>query len=198
LVSLRYLCTDVNIYQAPEASFDVVIFNRVLHHMSDLHQTMATVRRLLKPEGRIICQDYAYDRFDERTACWLYQMQRLLFLSGHYNIDPAPLPDEDASLEAIRSAWLQRGSEHRLNRYEETMSTLRSTFHEHAFTWVPYLFVYIGNSICHTTPEQERDLLTFLKHMEQYLIDHEAIQAVGFRYVGSIMHPRGVPPSLGG
>src|SRR5947209_3693975 len=60
--SLRYLCTDINTWQAPESSFDVVIFNRALHHLDDLHQTMATVKRLLKPGGRIICQDYAYDR----------------------------------------------------------------------------------------------------------------------------------------
>ena len=30
----------------------------------------------------------------------------------------------------------------------------------------------------------DRKLLTFLKRMEQYLIDHEALQAVGFRFVG--------------
>ena len=35
-------------------------------------------------------------------------------------------------------------------------------------------------------PEQERELLTFLKRMEQYLIDHVAINAVGFRFVGSV------------
>jgi SAM-dependent methyltransferase len=183
---LCYLCTDVNTYQAADSSFDAVIFNRALHHMHDLYQTMATVKRLLKPKGRIICQDYAYDRFDTKTASWLYQMQRLLFLSGHYNIDPATLTDEAASMEAMRTAWLQRGFEHHLNRYEEMLSALRSAFHEHFFAWVPYLFVYIGNGIRHATPEQERDLLTFLKRMEQYLIDHEAIQAVGFRYVGGL------------
>ena len=54
------------------------------------------------------------------------------------------------------------------------------------FAWVPYLFVYIGNGIRRATPEQERELLTFLKHMEQYLIEHRALQAVGFRFVGSV------------
>jgi ubiquinone/menaquinone biosynthesis C-methylase UbiE len=183
---LHYLCTDVNTWQAPDASFDAVIFNRVLHHLSELEQTMAKVKRLLKQGGRIICQDYAYHQFDERTACWLYQMQRLLFLSGHYDTDPATRSDEAASLEALREAWLQRGSEHHLNRYEEMMSALRATFHEHYFVWVPYLFVYIGNGIRHATSEQEREFLTFLKRMEQYLIDHGALQAVGFRYVGDI------------
>jgi hypothetical protein len=66
------------------------------------------------------------------------------------------------------------------------MSVLHGAFHERLFAWVPYLFVYIGNGIRQVAPEQERELLTFLKRMEQYLIEHEAIQAVGFRFVGSI------------
>jgi 2-polyprenyl-3-methyl-5-hydroxy-6-metoxy-1,4-benzoquinol methylase len=151
--SLRYLCADVNTWQAPEASFDCVIFNRTLHHLSALQQTMAQVQRLLKQGGKIICQDYAYDHFTEQTACWLYQMQRLLFLSGRYDADPAMLPDETASIEALRTA---------------------------------YLFVYIGNGIRRAAPGQERELLTFLKRMEQYLIDHKAMQAVGFRFVGPV------------
>jgi len=184
--SLRYLCTDLNTWQAPEACFDCVIFNRSLQHISALQQTMAKLQRLLKHGGRIICQDYAYDRLDERTACWLYQMQRLLLLSGRYEADPATLPEESASIEALRTAWLTCASEHHLNRYEEMISALHGTCHEHFFAWAPYLFVYLGNRIRHAAPEQEREMLTFLKGMEQYLIDHRAIQAVGFRFVGSV------------
>jgi ubiquinone/menaquinone biosynthesis C-methylase UbiE len=184
--SLRYICTDVNTWSAPDASFDAVIFNRSLHHLSELERTIAKVKRLLKPGGRIICQDYAYDRFNEPTTCWLYQMQRLLFLSGRYVADPATLADEAESIRALRTAWLQRGSEHSLNRYEEMTSALQSVFHEQYVAWVPYLFVYIGNGIRHIPPEQERELLTFLKRMEHYLIEHGAIQAVAFRYVGNV------------
>jgi ubiquinone/menaquinone biosynthesis C-methylase UbiE len=177
---------QVTFRQAPEAPFDAVIFTRALHHMSDLQQTIVTVKQLLKPEGRIICQDYTSNRFDHKMASWLYQMQRLLFLRGHYDTDPATLPDEAASIEAVRTAWLQRGCQHHLNRYAEMMSALSSAFHEHSFAPVPYLFVSIGNGMRHTTPEQERDLLTFLKHMEQDLIEHGDIQGVGFRCVGSV------------
>src|SRR5436190_9015660 len=142
---------------------------------------MAQVQRLLKHGGKVICQDYAFDRFDERTAGFLYQMQRVLFLSGRYDADPATLSDDAASIEALRTAWLIRAAEHHLNRYEEMMSALHGMFHERLFAWVPYLFVYIGNGIRQVAPEQERELLTFLKRMEHYLIEHEAIQAVGFR-----------------
>jgi ubiquinone/menaquinone biosynthesis C-methylase UbiE len=183
--SLRYICADVNTWQAADASFDCVIFNRSLHHIGELQKTMANVKRLLKSGGKLICQDYAYDRFDEKTACWMYQMQRLLFLSGHYDTDPLTMPDDAKSIEAVRSAWLKRSSEHNLNRYEQMSSALRNTFHECFFAWAPYLFVYIGNGIRHVPPEKERELLAFLKRMEQHLIEQGAIQAVGFRSVGS-------------
>ena len=184
--SLRYLCADMSTWPTPEARFDCVIFNRALHHLLALQQTMAQVQRLLKHGGKVICQDYAFDRFDERTACWLYQMQRVLFLSGRYASDPSTLPEEAASIEALRTAWLTRAAEHHLNRFDEMLSALHGTCHERLFAWVPYLFVYIGNGIRQVASEQGRELLTFLKRMEQYLIEHEAINAVGFRFVGSV------------
>jgi len=55
--SLRYLCTDVNTWQAAEARFDCVIFNRALQHLSALQQTMAKMKCLLMCGDRIICQD---------------------------------------------------------------------------------------------------------------------------------------------
>ncbi len=183
--SLRYLCTDLNTWQAPEACFDCVIFNRSLHHISALQQTMAKLQRLLKHGGRIICQDYAYDRLDERTACWLYQMQRLLLLSGRF--DKTPYVYQKAvewshrEQEFVRRAGFVLMAElavHDKRAPDEAFL--------HFFAWAPYLFVYLGNRIRHAAPEQEREMLTFLKGMEQYLIDHRAIQAVGFRFVGSV------------
>src|SRR5258708_23584409 len=183
---LRYLCADFGTWQVPDASFDRVIFNRSLHHMSELQQTVAKVKQLLSSGGRVICQAYAYDRFYDQTACWLYQRPRSLFLSGRYDADPAIMPDEAQSIEVVRNAWLKRSSEHHLNRYEEMSMALQGTFHERYFAWVPYLFVYIGSGIRHAAPEQEREMLTFLKRMEQHLIERGAIQAVGFRFVGSV------------
>ncbi len=183
--TLTYHCADVRAWQAAEGSFDLVIINRALHHLHHLPATLATIKRLLAPGGRLICQDYAYDRLDDQTAGWLYSMQRLLFLSGLSDQNPASTDDDAQAIEALRTAWFQR-SDHRLNRYEEMLQALRATFHEHYFSWVPYLFVYIGNDIRHATAEQERACLAFLKNMEQHLINKEYIQAVGFRYIGAI------------
>ena len=184
---LTYQCADIRTWQAAEGRFDIVVINRALHHLPDLPSTLTTIKRLLGRKGLLICQDYAYDRLDNPTAAWMYAMQRVLFLSGLSADDPTTVPDDDArSLEATRAAWLQRGADHRLNGFDEMMQALRNTFHEQHFSRVPSLFVYIGNSLCHATAEQERSCITFLKNMEQYLIEKEYIQAVGFRCIGSV------------
>ena len=183
---LTYFCTDINTWQAAEGSFDVVIINRTLHHIHPLQAVIAKAHDLLRQGGQLICQDYAYDRLSEPTASWLYAMQRLLFLSDCSDEDPATTSEDTRSIEALRTAWFQRADQ-RLNRYEEMHQTLQATFHQQHFSWFPYLFVYVGNSMRKTLPaEKEHALLTFLKNIEQHLIEQASIQAVGFRYVGTV------------
>lgn len=183
---LAYLCTDFSTWQCADASFDLVIINRTLHHLTELGPTLTKVKRLLTSDGCIICQDYAYDRLNEQTASWMYSMQRLLFLSRLSEEDPATTADEAQSIDALREAWFKRSEDHHLNRYEEMSLALRTLFHEQFFAWVPYLYVYVGNRISQATPEQERALIAYLKNMEQYLTKQGFMQAVGFRYVGSL------------
>jgi ubiquinone/menaquinone biosynthesis C-methylase UbiE len=183
---LTYVSADFGLWESVDASFDLVVINRTLHHLTDLGPMLAKVKHLLTSQGSIICQDYAYDRLNDQAASWMYAMQRLLFLSGLADEDPATADDEEHSIEVGREAWLKRAEEHHLNRFEEMSLTLRTAFHEQVFAWVPYLFVYIGNRIRHATPEQERALIPFLKQMEQYQITKGHMQAVGFRFVGSV------------
>jgi 2-polyprenyl-3-methyl-5-hydroxy-6-metoxy-1,4-benzoquinol methylase len=184
---LTYVCADIGEWQAEENSFDVVIINRTLHHLHHLQPTLTKVKQLLKNSGRLICQDYAYDRFSEQTASWMYSMQRMLFLGGLSDEDLATTANDARAIEGLRTAWFQRAEQrtHRLNRYDEMIQAFRANFQEELFSWMPYLFVYIGNTIRHATAEQEDATITFLRNIEQYLIEKEYIQAVGFRYVGS-------------
>ena len=182
---LTYYCADINEWQGAEGSFDVVIINRTLHHLHPLQSILAKVKRLLTSEGQFICQDYAYDRLHDQTASWMYSMQRLLFLSGLSDNDPATTASEAQSIAALQTAWFQK-ADHRLNRYEDMLQTLQTTFDQQLWSWVPYLFVYIGNDIHHAAVEQEHTSIAFLRDMERYLIEKEYIQAVGFRFVGHV------------
>lgn len=186
--TLEYIHGAIETWPGAEHSFDVVVVNRALHHLHDLATALASVRRLLMPAGLFVCQDYAYDRLTPATADWAYGIQRLLFLSEHASENPATEPDDIASARTFAAAWFERAEqrEHSLNRYADMLQALQVHFQQQHFSWTPYLFVYLGNSICAVAPEKERALLTFLRDMEQHLIATERIQAVGFRYVGHV------------
>lgn len=182
--TLDYICQDFQKWQAAASSFDIVIFNRTLHHISDLQQAMAKAKSILKTGGKVLCHDYAYDRFDDTASCWMYAVQRQLFLSGLYDQDPTTGADDAQSLEAVRSAWIERGVQHELRRYQEMFAALYTNFQAEFFAWIPYLFVYIINGIRNAELETERNLALFIKGMEKLQIEKGYIQAVGFRYIG--------------
>ena len=185
---LDYVCAEIGTWQMADGSFEVVVINRALHHLHDLPAALARIRCLLAPGGRLICQDYAYDRLDLPTASWVYAMQRLFFLCGLSDDNPATTAHEISSGEAFYATWLEKAEkrEHPLNRYEAMMQALQAHFHQHYVSWVPYLFVYLGNGLRPVPQEQERALITFLREREQQLIDLGSIQAVGFRYAGLV------------
>jgi 2-polyprenyl-3-methyl-5-hydroxy-6-metoxy-1,4-benzoquinol methylase len=185
---LDYICADASMWSAGESSFDVVVLNRTLHHLHHFQAILDKIQRLLTPNGLLICQDYAYDRLNDRTASWVYGMQRLLFLSDLSTENPTITANDLSSIEALKTAWFEKAEkrEHRLNRYDEMVQAFSLTFAQQLVSWVPYLFVYIGNGIRSVSPEKERALIVFLKNMEQHGIDTEMIQSVGFRYVGTV------------
>lgn len=185
---LDYVCADIETWLAGEDQFDIVLLNRTFHHLQNIQSVVQKIRDLLTPRGLLICQDYAYDRFNHQTASWVYEMQRLLFLSELSTEDPATTANDFSSIDALQKAWFEKAEkrEHRLNRYHEMIQAFSQAFSQKIVSWVPYLFVYIGNGIRSVSPEKERALIAFLKNMEQYHIDTKLIQAVGFRYVGVV------------
>ena len=186
--ALEYICADIEIWPVNEGRFDIIVLNRTLHHLHNFQAILAKIQWLLKPNGLLICQDYAYDRLDHQTANWVYAMQRLLFLGDLSTKDPVITTNESLSIKALQTGWFGKAEkrEHRLNRYEEMVHAFQMFFHQQHAYWVPYLFVYIiGNGICPVSPEKERALITFLRDLEEHLIAIGTIQATGFRYVGT-------------
>ena len=136
--------------------FDAVLANLALHHIPDLGGALATIRQLLRPGGRLIINEHAWDRFDEPTARW-YLEQRAATNRG------AP-----SSLERCLEEW---AADHAgLHTSAAMRSELDRHFEERFFVWTPYLNRELGKAI------DDR--------AEQALIEAGAIQATGFRYVG--------------
>jgi SAM-dependent methyltransferase len=136
--------------------FDAVLANLALHHIPDLRGALGKIERLLRPGGRLIVNEHAWDRLDEPTAHW-YLEQRA-----------ATGADAPRSVEHCLAEWV---ADHAgLHSSAAMRSELDQRFEERFFAWTPYLNRELGDAID--------------ARAEQALIDAGAIQATGFRYVG--------------
>jgi SAM-dependent methyltransferase len=146
---------------AEDGRFAAVVASRSLHHLEDLPAALDKVARLLAPGGVLVLNEFAWDRLDERTAGWYYG-QRLALAAARGG--PA-----HRSLAACEDAW--RNDHAGVHTYAEMRRELDGRFDEHFFSWEPYLYVELDG--------------VATEALERTLIDAGAIQATGFRYVGT-------------
>jgi 2-polyprenyl-3-methyl-5-hydroxy-6-metoxy-1,4-benzoquinol methylase len=141
---------------ADPGPFDAVVASRSLHHIGDLSRAVAKIERLLRPGGRFIVNEHAFDRFDRRTAGW--------YLERRTEIDRG----SPVSLDECVAEW---AADHAgLHGYVRMRAELDRRFTACFFVWTPSLYGELRGAV----DESE----------EQGLIDAGAIQATGFRYVG--------------
>jgi SAM-dependent methyltransferase len=141
---------------AGSGPFDAVVANRALHHIPDLVGALDKMARLLRPGGRLIVHEHAWERMDEPTARW--------YLEHRTTIDPAA----PRSVESCLADWT---ADHTgLHGHEEMRAALDQRFKERFFAWTPYLYAELGGA---EVEQEERDLL-----------EAGEIQAIGFNYAG--------------
>jgi SAM-dependent methyltransferase len=143
-------------------SFDAIVASHSLHHIRDLDAALDKIAGLLAPGGVLVVDEFAWDRLDEPTLDWLFGQRRALAASGR---GTAP-----ESLQALRDEW---DADHLGLHGDETLRHgLDARFEERAFAWTPFLHRLVGGIATEV--------------LEQALIDAGAIQALGFRYVGTV------------
>jgi SAM-dependent methyltransferase len=140
-------------------SFRAIVANRSLHHVHDLETALEKIHSLLRADGILILNEFAWDQMDEPTVGW--------YLS---QVDQ-PRP-QDASLlpENFPKMWI---AEHYGLQTSSVMKEhLDRRFRSQLFKWVPYIARYY----------LERN---DLEAEEARLIEKGKIKGVGFRYVGN-------------
>jgi SAM-dependent methyltransferase len=138
--------------------FDAVVANRSLHHIVDLQRGIDKIHSLLSSSGRLILDEFAWDRMDQASAAWYVDHVK----------KPGP---KDASLlpGAFPDEWV---AEHEgLHGFEAMRAEVERRFDEELFEWAPYIAHYY----------LERD---DLEEEEKRLIKSGEIRAIGFHYVG--------------
>jgi SAM-dependent methyltransferase len=71
--------------------YDVVLFTRSLHHADDLDDILAHAVTLLAPGGRVIIEEFAWERVDQTAADFLYDNRALLVATGLLDAETPPM-----------------------------------------------------------------------------------------------------------
>lgn len=111
---------------AEPGPFAAVVANRSLHHIHDLAGALDKIARLLGPDGRLVLNEHAFERFDQPTVRWHLDRLRA---SG------APA--------SARRAW--EADHAGLHTYRAMRAQLDLRFQQRFFAWVPYLYGELGD-----------------------------------------------------
>ncbi len=102
-----------------EGPFDAAVASYALHHIERLHSAIDQIAHLLTPGGTFVIEEFGWDRFDQATAKWYGQQQRV----------------------SVGSTLAEWQSEHEgLHGYAQMRSALDERFNEESFEWRPYLY----------------------------------------------------------
>jgi 2-polyprenyl-3-methyl-5-hydroxy-6-metoxy-1,4-benzoquinol methylase len=181
---LEYQVSDFAVWNSTERKFDVVIFNRSLHHMPQPARILEKVQSLLGPKGRIICVEYAYDQFDRRSAAWFYHIRRILEQAGWFKSDTKVSDNFEVSVDQIKEEWQASGRKDHLNRFKEMYRPLKGLFEEKHFSWEPYIFWDIIMDMRIPSTDTEMAFAHFLMAMEKALIERRAMNPILFCFSG--------------
>src|SRR6266566_3728316 len=145
---------------------------------------LEVVQSLLRPKGRIICVEYAYDQFDRRSATWFYHIRRVLEQAGWFKSYKKLSGNLVVSVARIKEEWRASGRKDHLNRFKEMCGPLRSLFEEKHLSWEPYIFWDIIMDMRIPSADTEMAFARCLMAMEKAVIVRRAIDSVLFCFSG--------------
>jgi SAM-dependent methyltransferase len=124
------------------AQADALAFTRSLHHIDPLEDALVAARRMLRPEGLLLLDEFAFELADAAAVRWLRTMVDVLVADSALNLDsagPALIPILRASDDPV-TAWRRYHEEHRVHRGDSLRRSVDKVFGAHKLSRVPYLY----------------------------------------------------------
>lgn len=115
--------------------FAAVVAVRSLHHVADLEVALDKIVAVLAPHGRLVLEEFAWDRLDLETAQWFHEQRGAA-----------------QSLEDCCRDW---EAEHvGLHGYAAMRRELDCRFEQRHFEWMPYLHRLLDGSVDEAVEQQ--------------------------------------------
>jgi hypothetical protein len=143
------------------------------------------VRRWLRPGGRLVCLDFAYDRFDRRSARWLASLESLLEAVGAYPAADPVVADPRTATDRVLDEWQRDHAEHDLRTWTEIRTALDRSFVEHHVSWHAYLYWEVLVNLRAPTPAVEERLAATIPRWERLWIEEAQMPSVLFAFAGT-------------
>lgn len=165
--------------------FDAVLMLLTLHHMHPLPQALDTVTRLLRPGGRLVIDEFAWDWADPGTIGWFEDIASILIAAGVADPAAGPLspvgPLAAAGLGSQAARWRARHTEHgtACNPGDAMVREVAKRFGEVELWRVPYLARHLVSQQAHPAVFAE------LSRIERGRIADGTLTATGFRIIAS-------------
>jgi SAM-dependent methyltransferase len=145
---------------------DAVIASTSLHHVADPALVLDRVVRTLRPDGRLVVIEWAWEEFDEPTAGWCFQRLSATGDPGWLHRRREEWVAAGQPWDAFLADWARREG---LHEARLLLRLLDERFHGEHHSRGPYFFPDLAD----TSPDEE-----------QRAIDEGEIRATRVDYVG--------------
>ena len=178
---IRWVEADFLFYEEEEA-YDAVLFTRSLHHMAPVGKALARAAGLLRPGGRFLAEEFAFDRVNIQTARWYYDLEAVLASAGL-------IPPPDPTLREVRNPLGRWRQEHAtdppLQSGHAMLSAARDRFDLGPAEEAPYLYRTFAGGM---EPGERSDRITReIFEIESRMIRERDIAAAGLRLAGTLL-----------
>jgi len=172
--------THIDFLEYDAGPFDVIFFGRSLHHIHPLGKTVERARRMLKPGGKLLADDFAAELIDLDNVVWTAKSKRQL---GSFHIDDQH-DEEDMPPEELLKHWkIHHFEKHHVATSTEMLVPLAETFKLVRTERVAYMYRYVVDKL--KPDPAATDLASELLQTERNLIAAGELVAIGLRIVAS-------------
>ncbi len=159
--------------------FDACVCVYTLHHLASLSNAVKRVRLLLKPGGRFLVVDYAWEEADEPTATWLYDHLGA-FVSAGVAKARWGLPGPGDSPRMFWRHLHDGRSGEREQSGRSTIRAVRSQFRSVGIERTPYLFATVSGQV---SGARRAAVSRYLLELEVRQIQKGALRPLGIQLV---------------